>query len=432
MEPNRRLRSCALTLLAPTLFLMSGVAFADVTGSFAVGVNPCSGATQLCTPIPTVALPTDGVLKAQFVASTLHCSPIIAHLKVDGTERYVSGILAPGQATLVQDLGPVAAGVHDVSVQAEGVSGGCNGGYLASWSGTLTLTVSGVTDVDAEIAAPGDSVSVSTVVGGSPAPAGVAADYTRPVSAVGFATLSVATYIPPNPIIPPNPVIGSAAFVDLLLIGGNTGDTLTARFIPPNPIIPPNPVIPPNPIIPGNPVRLAFFDGTAWSPVFSSDAAPPAYTTASGFSATFTATSTPKVTALDGTVFAFVTSFGFVGFDSPLNNGALNVAKAGQAIPLKWRLYDLGGNPVTNLPAAAVHVTSVLLSCSASTGVVDAVEQYAAGASGLQNLGGGAYQFNWATSKSFAGGCRRLRLDLSESNPDGTPFYRTADFQFTR
>jgi hypothetical protein len=80
----------------------------------------------------------------------------------------------------------------------------------------------------------------------------------------------------------------------------------------------------------------------------------------------------------------------------------------------------------------AVHVTSVSLSCTASTGGTDAVEEYAAGASGLQNLGNGAYQLNWATSKGFADSCRRLRLDLGEQNPDGTPFYRTADFQFIR
>jgi len=44
----------------------------------------------------------------------------------------------------------------------------------------------------------------------------------------------------------------------------------------------------------------------------------------------------------------------------------------------------------------------------------------------------GAYQLNWATSKAFAGSCRRLRLDLGEQTPDGTPFYRSADFQLIK
>jgi hypothetical protein len=47
-------------------------------------------------------------------------------------------------------------------------------------------------------------------------------------------------------------------------------------------------------------------------------------------------------------------------------------------------------------------------------------------------LGGGAYRLNWATSKAFVGTCQRLRLDLGERNPDGSAFYRTADFQFTK
>jgi hypothetical protein len=154
--------------------------------------------------------------------------------------------------------------------------------------------------------------------------------------------------------------------------------------------------------------------------------------TSGTFSVSFTNTSTPQVSALSGTVFSFVTSFGFAGFAAPVDNGLLNVAKAGRAIPLKWRLYDLGGNPVTNLSASDVHVTSVLLRCSDLAAGTDVVDEYATGASALQDLGGGAYQFNWATSQSFAGTCRRLRVDLGEQNPDGTPYYRTADFQFTR
>jgi len=33
-------------------------------------------------------------------------------------------------------------------------------------------------------------------------------------------------------------------------------------------------------------------------------------------------------------------------------------------------------------------------------------EEYAAGASGLQNLGGGNYQINWKTDKAYTGQCR--------------------------
>ncbi len=430
LNPSRP-RSSALAALALSgILLATAAAAADLTRSFTVGVDGCSDPVQLCTPVPTVALPTSGVLRVAFDAAASHCSAIIAHVLVDGVEEFTSGALAPGQGTGEQDLGPVAAGVHAVAVQAEGVVGGCNVGFLQTWEGALTLTVSGVSEADAAVAAPGDAVSVSTVVAGFPSPAAVTADYVRPLSATGFATLAGATYIPSDPHLPPNPLLGSIAFVDLLLLGAASADLVSASFILPDPIIPPNPVFPTDPLIPTEPHRLAYFDGSAWSPVFSSDGAPPALTTASGFSVDFSATSTPQVTALTGTVFAFVTSFGLVGFDAPVDNDALNVAKAGRAIPLKWRLFDLGGNPVTSLATARLSSVSIL--CEAMTEGADAVEEYAAGASGLQNLGDGAYQINWATSKAFAGTCRRLRLDLGERNPNGTPFYRSADFSFTR
>jgi hypothetical protein len=430
-KARARLRAAVRAALGLFFALGSFGAAADLTRSFAVGVNGCDNAAteQLCTPVPAVALPTDGVLKVAFEASATHCSSIIAHILVDGAERFASEVLAPGQGVGAQDFGPVPAGVHTVGVQAEGVPGGCNTGSLAIWEGTLALTLSGVAEADAAVAAPGQTVSVSTVVGGSPAPAAVEAAYTRPLDALGFASLSVATY-PPQPITPGDPVrpVGSVAFLDLLLLGATADDSLQASFYPPTPIFPPDPISPGDPITPGDPVRLAYWDGARWSAVFNSDGSVPLLSGANRFAVNFGAASTPQVTALDGTVFAVVASFGMVGFEAPVDNGALNLANAGRAIPLKFRLYDLGGNPVADL--AAAHLSSVPLSCTALNEGIDAVEEYAAGASGLQNLGGGAYQINWGTSKAFAGSCRRLRLDLGEKHPDGTPFYRTADFRF--
>jgi hypothetical protein len=150
------------------------------------------------------------------------------------------------------------------------------------------------------------------------------------------------------------------------------------------------------------------------------------------FEITLDAASTPAVTALGGTVFSVITGYYFRGFGTPLNPDMRNVAKAGRAIPLKWQVFDFNAAPVLDLDAAVVKLSSVAIPCEAAGGSTDAVEEYAAGASGLQNLGEGVYQLNWATLKSYAGSCRRLRLDLGERNPDGTVFYRTADFQFTR
>jgi hypothetical protein len=78
---------------------------------------------------------------------------------------------------------------------------------------------------------------------------------------------------------------------------------------------------------------------------------------------------------------------------------------------------------VTNL--ASVTVTVASLACSSET-APDAIEEYAAGSSGLQNLGNGYYQLNWATPKSYAGSCKTLKLNLGE----GVGQQRTALFQF--
>ena len=118
--------------------------------------------------------------------------------------------------------------------------------------------------------------------------------------------------------------------------------------------------------------------------------------------------------------------YNFSGFSSPVDIApTLNVAKAGQAIPLKWRITDANGAPVTNL--SSVTVTAASLSCSLGT-TADALEEYASGDSGLQNLGDGYYQFNWKTPKTYANSCKTLKLNLGE----GSGFEHTALFKFTR
>jgi hypothetical protein len=412
--------------------LLSPSALADFTGSFPVGVNGCdnSATDQLCTPIPAVALPTDGVLKVDFTASTEHCSNIIAHILVDGVERFTSGALIPGASIGLQNLGPVAAGVHTVGVQAEGIVGGCNTGSLAIWEGDLALTVSGITDAQSAVVYPGDNITLSTLIDGpDPRPAAVSASYSRATSALGLSTLSVANF-PPGPVIPNDPVlpVGSVAFLDLFLLGGSADDSLQAVFYPPHPIFPPDPIQPSDPLTPTDPIRLAYWDSTDWAAVLDSTAQPILLNDLNQFTVNLTATSTPRITQLNGTVFAIVAAFGMVGFEEPVDNDTLNIANAGRAVPLKFKLYDLGGNPVTNLTQA--YLSSVPLACDSVSAAADVVETYANAASGLQNFGDGSYQINWGTSKSYANSCRRLRLDLGERNPDGTPFYRTADFRF--
>jgi hypothetical protein len=102
----------------------------------------------------------------------------------------------------------------------------------------------------------------------------------------------------------------------------------------------------------------------------------------------------------------------FAPSDKP---NTMNVSTAGQAIPLKWRLTDAGGTPVTNLASATVSVTGV--SCTLGT-TEDLIEEIAAGSSGLQNLGDGYYQINWKSPTNYAGSCKSLNLSLAgEASP---------------
>jgi hypothetical protein len=43
---------------------------------------------------------------------------------------------------MLVDFGPVAAGEHQLSIQAEGVLGGCNDGDLLRWGGSLRVITS--------------------------------------------------------------------------------------------------------------------------------------------------------------------------------------------------------------------------------------------------------------------------------------------------
>jgi hypothetical protein len=118
--------------------------------------------------------------------------------------------------------------------------------------------------------------------------------------------------------------------------------------------------------------------------------------------------------------------YGLEGFFAPVQRpNTLNPYRAGQAIPLKWRLTDFRGAPVTTLQG--VTVTARGLAC-AQGGTTDQVEEYAARGAGLQNLGDGYYQVVWKTPASYASSCKSVALALG-------PGYRTeplANFTFKK
>jgi hypothetical protein len=120
----------------------------------------------------------------------------------------------------------------------------------------------------------------------------------------------------------------------------------------------------------------------------------------------------------------YAVAFGFSGFAAPVqDDGTLNAVKAGRTVPLAWRLVDATGQPVADL--SAVDVTVEEIACDLG-GTADLLDESPSGASGLQNLGDGYYQFNWKTPKGYASSCKALHLDLGEG------LTRTAMFRFTK
>jgi hypothetical protein len=91
---------------------------------------------------------------------------------------------------------------------------------------------------------------------------------------------------------------------------------------------------------------------------------------------------------------------------------------------LKWQLTaanDKAG--ITDLETITVTTTDI--SCDTGTELPGTpTEESSTGNSGLKNLGGGNYQYDWKTSKTYAGTCKRLRLDF------GGGAYQTVDFKF--
>jgi hypothetical protein len=116
----------------------------------------------------------------------------------------------------------------------------------------------------------------------------------------------------------------------------------------------------------------------------------------------------------------------FDGFYAPVDRpNTMNLSKAGQAIPLKWRLTNANGAPITDL--TGVTVQAVGISCSLSN-TTDQIEEYAAGASGLQNQGNGNYQFNWKTPTTYANSCKSIALVFGAG---GTSYTETPSAFFT-
>ena len=142
---------------------------------------------QRCDPTQqgTLTTGTDGHLRATFHVAPSHCSDIAVAFSVDGVLTHTTGRLTPGELAGEIDFGVASPGPHTITAQAFGFEGGCNGGTLISWAGTLstrglgtcnpTTGECGFTSAPDGIAcSDGDACTASDVCGGGACTSGPA------------------------------------------------------------------------------------------------------------------------------------------------------------------------------------------------------------------------------------------------------------------
>jgi hypothetical protein len=104
-------------------------------------------------------------------------------------------------------------------------------------------------------------------------------------------------------------------------------------------------------------------------------------------------------------------TYDFTGFFAPVDNEKLNVAKAGSAIPVK---FSLGGDQGLDIFAAG-YPKAVAAACEPGE-VPDAIEAYAAAASGLQyDPVTDMYTYVWKTQKAWKG-CYEFQMKLADGS----------------
>ena len=111
-------------------------------------------------------------------------------------------------------------------------------------------------------------------------------------------------------------------------------------------------------------------------------------------------------------------SYPFAGFFAPIDNGAVNLLKAGQGVPLK---FSLGGDQ--GLGILAGSPTSQPVQCDGSLPSDPVEETVTAGASSLSyDAATGTYTYTWKTDKAWANTCRQLTVTLSDGTSHSALF----------
>lgn len=113
----------------------------------------------------------------------------------------------------------------------------------------------------------------------------------------------------------------------------------------------------------------------------------------------------------------------FTGFFAPVDMAALNVVKAGRAIPIK---FSLGGDFGLDIMADD-YPASVPAACDSSLPLDNVEETVSAGSSSLSyDPDSDQYTYVWKTNKGWANSCRILTIMLDDGS------VHQASFQFKR
>ena len=126
-----------------------------------------------------------------------------------------------------------------------------------------------------------------------------------------------------------------------------------------------------------------------------------------------------------------VPAYPFNGFQPPVSNTDLNIVKAGSTIPLKWCLsypvqtsLGFNGGPVTNLnfpPIGYLSITKMLVSAASVSTLDDNLINTQTNA-GLLNLGGGCYNFGWATQDVTPGKTYKVTVNVGDGQSNSASF----------
>lgn len=105
--------------------------------------------------------------------------------------------------------------------------------------------------------------------------------------------------------------------------------------------------------------------------------------------------------------------YAFSGFFRPIDNGVLNVAKAGSAIPVKFSLAGDQGLAIFKTGSPS----SQKINCDGNASQEVVEETVNAGASSLSYDGSiDQYNYVWKTDKAWAGSCRELTVALIDGS----------------